>query len=83
MATDEKFGGDEGELSEDEPLQAELQSPLALPDAASPEEAGSQVVAPTQLGFRRFVYAAYFAVAIALTFVASKAGAAGNLALPR
>jgi preprotein translocase subunit SecE len=37
------------------------------------EEHDVSPVAPTQLGARRFVYAAYFAGAIALAFIASKA----------
>jgi preprotein translocase subunit SecE len=43
----------------------------ALADRAEPEEASP--VAPTQMGARRFVYAAYFAAAIGVAFLTSKA----------
>jgi preprotein translocase subunit SecE len=52
---------------------------LAREDSAGPSEATADEeydvspVAPTQLGARRFVYAAYFAGAIAIAFIASKA----------
>ena len=50
------------------------------PDAAEPDEAAEEaepkdeapVAAPMQLGSRRFVYAAYFAGAIAVAFLGSK-----------
>jgi preprotein translocase subunit SecE len=41
--------------------------------AAGDEEHDVSPVAPTQLGARRFVYAAYFAAAIGIAFIASKA----------
>jgi preprotein translocase subunit SecE len=69
----------EAELSpREESAEAEVQGGQgsALEAAASErdEEAdeGDEVVAPTQLGTRRFVYAAYFAAGITVAFLLSK-----------
>src|SRR5258708_29319 len=55
-------GADEGE------------SAAALAEGPAPEESEAEggAVSPTQLGARRFVFAAYFAGAIAIAFLASK-----------
>jgi ferric-dicitrate binding protein FerR (iron transport regulator) len=42
-------------------------------DAPPDEDHDVSPVAPTQLGARRFVYAAYFAAAIGIAFISSKA----------
>ena len=42
-------------------------------DGAADEDHDVSPVAPTQMGARRFVYAAYFAGAIAIAFISSKA----------
>lgn len=64
---------------DDEPADAKgASTSLAKDDAheeADPElakAAGGPVAAPTQLGHRRFVYAAYFAGAIGIAFLLSK-----------
>ena len=78
---EESQGGDPGSGAA-EAVRPEASEPsgsstaMARADASeepADEEHDVSPVAPTQLGARRFVYAAYFAGAIALAFIASKA----------
>ena len=69
--------GEEGESESSEAIVRAVVEPPADPLAyESGADEGSKdegpVAAPAQLGFRRFVYAAYFAGAIAIAFMASK-----------
>ena len=68
----ESGDGDESESSE--AIVRAAAEPALDPSESNDEEPKDDgpVAAPTQLGFRRFVYAAYFAGAIAIAFMASK-----------
>jgi preprotein translocase subunit SecE len=78
MATKEdekKETSEEESASEDEAVaeavtRDEEEAPSSSKELARAE--GDAGVAPSQLGYRRFVYAAYFAGAIAVAFLASK-----------
>jgi preprotein translocase subunit SecE len=84
-APDEESQGGDSESGAAEAVRPEASEPsgdstaLAREDSAAPSEAPADEeydvspVAPTQLGPRRFVYAAYFAGAIAIAFISSKA----------
>jgi preprotein translocase subunit SecE len=84
MATEEdvkKETADEGDLAvrdADAPVQADAGSDgadkaEASDDGDAPAGGGDDdVIVPTQLGTRRFVYAAYFAAGIAVAFLLSK-----------
>ena len=84
-APDEESQGGDSDSGAAEAVRPEASEPapdstaLAREDGAAPSEATADEeydvspVAPTQLGARRFVYAAYFAGAIAIAFIASKA----------
>jgi preprotein translocase subunit SecE len=75
-AAEAEHGEEEGSESSEAIVRAAAEppaDPLAYEsdaDDASKDE--GPVAAPTQLGFRRFVYAAYFAGAIAIAFMTSK-----------
>jgi preprotein translocase subunit SecE len=76
MATKEDEKKETEEASEEEAVaDAVTREEPEESEAASKELAraeGGHEAAPSQLGYRRFVYAAYFAGAIAVAFLASK-----------
>jgi preprotein translocase subunit SecE len=86
MATEEDIKRDQGEGSspQDEAVPAHEAVPAPEPDdASSPDDAAAPaeehhdvapvgVASPSQLGAKRFVYAAYFAGAIGIAFLMSK-----------
>jgi len=63
---------DEDESASSEASADADEKPAKGDEAEKEEKDAGPVAAPTQLGHRRFVYAAYFAGAIAIAFVASK-----------
>jgi preprotein translocase subunit SecE len=70
---DNAEGGDLLVRDADIPVKADPRDEdEAATAAARGEEAPDDVIVPTQLGTRRFVYAAYFAAGIAVAFLLSK-----------
>jgi preprotein translocase subunit SecE len=86
MATEEDLKKAEAEEAEEELPEASgepeavvrvaSEAPLANADAPSDEEsdADDDVQAPVQLGYQRYVYAAYMAFALLAAFLVAKAG---------
>src|SRR5215467_11602546 len=80
MATDEKLdekeeGESADESSDDEKEEAVALEPTVEPKPVvetRPDENGPAPTAPIQLGYRRYVYAAYMAGAIAIAFLSTK-----------
>ena len=80
MATDEKLdekeeGETADESSDDEKEEAVALEPTVEPKPVvetRPDENGPAPTAPIQLGYRRYVYAAYMAGAIAIAFLSTK-----------
>ncbi len=79
MATDEKLDEkDEGEKADEE--SSEQEETVALEPTVEPkpvvetrpDDNGPAPTAPVQLGYRRYVYAAYMAGAIAVAFLSTK-----------
>ena len=80
MATDEKLDEKEEGETADEPSDDEKEEAVALEPTVEPkpvvetrpDENGPAPTAPIQLGYRRYVYAAYMAGAIAVAFLSTK-----------
>lgn len=55
-------------------LAPSAEAPLAAADEAEGDEEDEEGVLPTQIGHRRYVYAAFFSFAIAMAYFVSQAG---------
>lgn len=58
----------------DDALAPRADAPLARDDEADDDEEDDEDALPTQMGHRRYVYAAFFSFAIALAYFLSRAG---------
>jgi preprotein translocase subunit SecE len=77
MATEEDVKKAESEEEPEQETAEAARADVSIADEAKPEEEAREVApagpaSPTQLGTKRFVYAAYFAGAIGIAFLSSK-----------